>query len=88
MASTRLFFLAFFIALSLFNIGNVQANRKLLAPTTPSGFGNIPALKFPPFPPVTEWPEYRLPPPIFNIPDFSSIPSFFSPPAATTTTKP
>ncbi|KAE9597080.1 hypothetical protein Lalb_Chr16g0382851 [Lupinus albus] len=86
MASTRLFFLTFFIALSLFSISNVQANRKLLAPTNiPSGFGNIPGLKFPPFPPVTEWPEYRLPP---NIPSFSSIPSFFSPPAATTSTKP
>ncbi|KAJ1387001.1 hypothetical protein SESBI_40315 [Sesbania bispinosa] len=81
MASIRLFFLAFFIALSLSSIGKVQASRKLLAPTFPD-VGNIPGLKFPPFPPVTEWPEYRLPPPIFKFPP---IPYFFTPPAKTIT---
>ncbi|RHN62674.1 hypothetical protein MtrunA17_Chr4g0049961 [Medicago truncatula] len=85
MASVRLFLLAILIIVSLSSIDNVQGGgtRKLLTQTFPD-LGKIPGLEFPPFPPVTEWPEYRLPPPIFNIPDF------FSPPYATTTatTKP
>lgn len=75
MTSVRLFLLAVLIALSLSSIvDKVQCgNRKLLAQTFP-GVVEIPALQFPPFPPVTEWPEYRLPP------------FFFTPPASTTTT--
>ncbi|CAJ2678159.1 unnamed protein product [Trifolium pratense] len=81
MASLRLFLLAFLMILSLSSIDKVQCSgsRKLLAPTFPN-IGTIPGFKFPPFPPVTEWPEYRLPPPIFD------FPNFFSPPSATTTT--
>lgn len=93
MASLRFFFLAFFfIVLSLSCIGEVQANRKLLAPTIPNlgnvpNYGNIPGLKYPPFPPVTEWPEYRLPPPLFKVefPPFRQGSfNFFTPPATTT----
>ncbi|MED6106566.1 hypothetical protein PIB30_005549 [Stylosanthes scabra] len=94
MATTKisLFLLAMFIALSLSSVGMVQAsNRKLLAPTFPD-FGDINpgggGFDFPPFPPVTDWPEYRLPSPLFSFPDIPSIPSgssYFSPPAQTTT---
>ncbi|TKY59463.1 hypothetical protein E2542_SST16552 [Spatholobus suberectus] len=72
MASLRFLFLAFFIVLALSCIGEVQASRKLLAPTFPD-VGNIPGLDIPPFPPVTDWPEYRLPAPLF--PNLPSVPS-------------
>jgi len=87
MASVRLFLLAILIIVSLSSIGNVQGGgtRKLLTPTFPD-VGKIPGLDFPPFPPVTEWPEYRLPAPIFNLPDFFSPPSDVA--TATTATKP
>ncbi|KAL4330447.1 hypothetical protein HN51_037122 [Arachis hypogaea] len=83
---TSLFLLAMLIALSLSSVGMVQgSSRKLLAPTFPD-FGSY---DFPPFPPVTDWPEYRLP---FTVPQIpSNIPSassFFSPPAQTTTSTP
>lgn len=89
MASLRFLFLAsFFIVLSLsINIGEVQgANRKLLAPTFPD-IGNIPGVQYPPFPPVTDWPEYRLP--SFLRPNYPAIPANYyryTPPAKTTTT--
>ncbi|KAL2343830.1 hypothetical protein Fmac_005115 [Flemingia macrophylla] len=79
MASLRSLFMAFFIVLSLSCIGEVQASRKLLAPT----FANIPGFNLPPFPPITDWPEYRLPPELLS-PNFPS--GFFSPPASTTET--
>ncbi|MED6159806.1 hypothetical protein PIB30_045621 [Stylosanthes scabra] len=92
MATTKisLLFLAMFIALSLSSVGMVEgsSNRKLLAPTFPD-FGNINPGggfdDFPPFPPVTDWPEYRLPSPLFSFPDIPSGSSYFSPPAQTTT---
>ncbi|KHN33557.1 hypothetical protein glysoja_005599, partial [Glycine soja] len=56
----------FFIVLSLFSIGNVQASRKLLAPILPDLGNSLPRVIFPPFPPVTDWPEYRLPPPFIR----------------------
>ncbi|RZB82888.1 hypothetical protein D0Y65_031805 [Glycine soja] len=55
------------------------ASRKLLAPTLPDLGNSLPRLIFPPFPPVTDWPEYRLPPPLIR-----TLPPF-SPPSATTT---
>ncbi|KAG4960633.1 hypothetical protein AAZX31_13G240900 [Glycine max] len=80
MASIRVLLLSFFfIALSLFSFGNVEASRKLLAPTLPDLGNSLPRLIFPPFPPVTDWPEYRLPPPLIR-----TLPPF-SPPSATTT---
>ncbi|KAK7302566.1 hypothetical protein RJT34_13458 [Clitoria ternatea] len=79
MASFRVLLLSFFIAVSLLGIGNVQASRKLLAPTLPNFGNSSPGLNFPPFPRVTEWPEYRLPPPLT-----SALPPF-SPPSPTTT---
>ncbi|KAI4299140.1 hypothetical protein L6164_032628 [Bauhinia variegata] len=87
MASTRLVLLALFIAFSFSSIVKVHANRKLLAPSLPD-LGNIPGLNFP-VPPITEWPEYRLPPPIFRVPNIPSFPTnpFFSPPV-TAATKP
>lgn len=90
MASNRMFLLAMiFIALSLIS-GKVQGSRKLMTvPTTLPDVGNnnIPRVTLPPFPPVTQWPEYRLPPPIFKFPNIPPVPSFFSPPH-TATTKP
>ncbi|KAK7400357.1 hypothetical protein VNO78_11563 [Psophocarpus tetragonolobus] len=92
MVSFRSLFLALFIVLSLFSIGEVRASRKLLAPTIPD-LGNLPDLpnlEYPPFPSGNfQWPEYRLP--SFLRPNNPSIPSgsyFFTPPATTTTTSP
>ncbi|KAK7363093.1 hypothetical protein VNO77_05222 [Canavalia gladiata] len=71
------------------SIGKVEASRKLLAPSF-GGFGNVPGLNLPPFPRVTQWPEYRLPPFFRNIPNYyPPVPSgprrsFFSPPTITT----
>jgi len=84
MASLRFLFLAFFIVLSLHSIGEVQASRKLLAPSLPD-LGNLPVFEFPP---GTPWPEYRLPP--FLKPNYPAIPSsyyFYTPPATTQTAK-
>ncbi|KAG4945431.1 hypothetical protein AAZX31_15G055300 [Glycine max] len=79
MASFRVLLLSFFfIALSLLSIGNVQASRKLLAPTLPNMNNSPPRVIFPPFPPVTDWPEYRLPSPLIR-----TLPPF-SPPSTTT----
>ncbi|KAK7328107.1 hypothetical protein VNO77_22203 [Canavalia gladiata] len=77
MASFRMLLLSLFIAFSLLSFGHVQASRKLLAPTLPN-LGNYPGLNFPPFPKVTEWPEYRMPPPLFG-----TVPPF-TPPATIT----
>ncbi|CAJ1936117.1 unnamed protein product [Sphenostylis stenocarpa] len=67
----------------MFSIGEVQAHRKLLAPSFP-GFGNIPTFQAPP---GIDWPEYRLP--SFLRPNYPPIPSGFyryTPPATTTAT--
>ncbi|KAL9321369.1 hypothetical protein ACSQ67_013208 [Phaseolus vulgaris] len=74
----ELIFPFFFIVLSLLSIGNVQASRKLVAATLPN-MGNSPVpVIYPPFPPITDWPEYRLPPPFSpvppTLPPFSSVP--------------
>nr|KYP63051.1 hypothetical protein KK1_017616 [Cajanus cajan] len=76
MASLRELLLSFFIALSLLSIGNVQASRKLPAPTLP----NSPRQIFPPFPPIMDWPEYRLPSPfIRTLPPSSPPPTTTNP---------
>lgn len=77
MASFRVFLLSFFfIALSLLSISNVQASRKLLAPTMPNMGNYPPRVIYPPFPPVTDWPEYRLPAPLIRtLPPFSPPPN-------------
>ncbi|KAG4960635.1 hypothetical protein AAZX31_13G239700 [Glycine max] len=81
MASFRVFLLSFFfIALSLLSISNVQASRKLMAPTMPNMGNSPPRVIFPPFPPVTDWPEYRLPSPfIRTLPPFSPNPTTTNP---------
>ncbi|CAL5213598.1 unnamed protein product [Lathyrus oleraceus] len=83
MASISFFSLAILTLLSLSSIAKVQSgssSRKLLAPTFPN-IGRIPGLRLPPLQPVTEWPEYRLPPPIITIPPVTAK-------TKTTSTKP
>ncbi|CAL5213597.1 unnamed protein product [Lathyrus oleraceus] len=79
MASMRFFFLVLLIALSLSSIDKVQCggNRKLLTLKF-LNVGKIPGFEFPTLPPGTEWPEYRLPPPLFTFPPVTTA----------TTTKP
>ncbi|KAK7331747.1 hypothetical protein VNO80_28485 [Phaseolus coccineus] len=55
-------------------------SRKLVAATLPN-MGNSPVpVIYPPFPPITDWPEYRLPSPFIpTLPPFSPVPPTLPP---------